>query len=737
MSGQLLLIFDTFVTNTFLTKVFAYAIITLHLPYRCSIIERENHMKRTTFWKRALCSLLCGVLIVGFLPPKTSAAESKAETQTSTEVTALREENVKHFDMGNGTYQAIMYSHPVHKKDSEGNWQDIDFGMSLTRSASASVYTSKAAGAAFAASYTPDASIMTLNGEACAISMSLVVPQLTASKRTPVAAKITEPTGIKNFEDAKTAKFSSAVLYEEVIPGVDLEYIAGIGGVKENIIVKSPMESYAFTFALTLEGLRPELQTEGHVLIYDEDTKELKYEIPMPFMYDGMKNICGDVSYALEEANGTYYLTVSADADWINAEGRTFPVTIDPSFTATDSTVLDTYISSTLPASNLGSSAQLWIRYNRITYIRPQNTFTPPDGLDLIDARLLCDYYYYDYVTGGSMYISAHRAVKNWSESTNWNTAAGWDNYGLAEKSLSYGKAYGGYHIETPGTVSFDITEAAKGWADGTMPNYGIGLCFVEGNMSVILVSSESGVSSGPRFTYKYARAYYYKNYYDSTMEGRTEDMSFVVEEALCTAFSEQFGIYMYETGSPTQINSLTDACTYGANAGCGPNCGNNHHKDIYSIQEYLLSLLEQEEPADRERIVFWTDHDAGTYCNLVNGSCETIDLPADTEPVIAVVIGYSPVIHMLNMVPDDGTDAQIEACMGINLIHETAHTFGLNDRYDAYTHNSGGFQCVMEPYADDENKDARDFYIDIMKKDCEAFCAGCAADFREVLSNN
>lgn len=680
-------------------------------------------MKRTGSWKRALCWLLCGVLIIGPLPPKASAAESKVETQTSTEVTALREENVKHFDMGNGTYQAIMYSHPVHKKDSKGNWQDIDFGMSLTRSAGASVYTSKTAGAAFAASYTPSASIMTLTGEDCSISMSLVVPQLTASKRTPVAAEITEPTSIKTFEEAKTARFSSSVLYEEVMPGVDLEYIAGIGGVKENIIVKAPMESYAFTFALELDGLRPELQKEGHVLIYDEDTKELKYEIPMPFMYDGMKNICGDVSYTLEENGGTYYLTVSADADWINAEGRTFPVTIDPTFTTTKSNVYDTYISSTLPNSNLGSSAELWIRHNRITYIRPTSTFTPPTGKVLMNAQLLCDYYYYDYVTGGSMYISAHRVVRSWSESMTWNSVADLNNYGLAEKSLSYGRAYGGYHIETPGTVSFDITEAAKGWAKGTMSNYGIGLCFVDGNMSVILVSSESGVSNGPRFTYTYTDDYYYTSYYDDTMSYHTDYISSAVSAAN-TAFSYQFGIGFIENGQPIYESGLTNACPNGENVPCNLNCSEYHHKDIWYIHNQLLDRVQ----SDKERIVFWTDHEDGTYCNHEDGLCN------EYSSAIGLVINSSQAIHMQDIRTADGTNRQFEACMGIGLIHETAHTFGHGDdngiSHDVY----GGWECVMEKY---EPAGIEDFYQKIKSRSYGAFCNGCKNNLWNDIYNS
>ena len=61
-------------------------------------------MKLTRYWKRILCGLLCAMLMIGILPPKASAAESKTAAAASTEVTSLREENVKHFDMGDGAY---------------------------------------------------------------------------------------------------------------------------------------------------------------------------------------------------------------------------------------------------------------------------------------------------------------------------------------------------------------------------------------------------------------------------------------------------------------------------------------------------------------------------------------------------------------------------------------------------------------------------------------------------------
>ncbi len=71
----------------------------------------------------------------------------------------------------------------------------------------------------------------------------------------------------------------------------------------------------------------------------------------------------------------------------------------------------------------------------------------------------------------------------------------------------------------------------------------------------------------------------------------------------------------------------------------------------------------------------------------------------------IAIVYYNRPVIHFMNLLPDTGNEyVDVLACMGINLIHEMAHTFGLNDRYEGYNHNDNGYQCVMEYYQYDED---------------------------------
>lgn len=71
--------------------------------------------------------------------------------------------------------------------------------------------------------------------------------------RTAVAAEVTNPeNAFRTFEDAQNAVFSSSVLYEDVLPGVDLESIVDPGTVKENIIVKERAADYSYAFTLNL-----------------------------------------------------------------------------------------------------------------------------------------------------------------------------------------------------------------------------------------------------------------------------------------------------------------------------------------------------------------------------------------------------------------------------------------------------------------------------------------------------
>lgn len=50
--------------------------------------------------------------------------EAKRQISDSFEIVALRESNVKHYAMPDGTYQAVVYAYDVHEMDAEGQWVD-------------------------------------------------------------------------------------------------------------------------------------------------------------------------------------------------------------------------------------------------------------------------------------------------------------------------------------------------------------------------------------------------------------------------------------------------------------------------------------------------------------------------------------------------------------------------------------------------------------------------------------
>lgn len=446
--------------------------------------------------------------------------ETALNAQTSSDIVGLREENVKHFDMGNGVYQAIAYSHPVHELDENGVWQDIDFGLTLTAADSGRVYANEAAGAEFAERLTANQPLFTLSDGDCSVSMTL---RTASAARAAVAAEVTNPeNAFQTVEDAQNADFSSSVLYEDVLPGVDLEYVVDPGTVKENIIVKERAADYSYAFTLNLAGLSPVMQGDGSIVLCEQGTGAEKYAIPAPFMYDALGNCSEDVSYTLSGGGSTYTLTVTANADWINALGRAFPVTIDPTCVTYVDSANDTYTDSDEPDLTHGSNSMLWVRANRITYIRTPS-ISIPSYATLDWAYLTAFYYYFDYVTSGSVGVSAHRILTGWNESTlTWNNASGMgENFGLATDSLDAKVTYAsiGATYSNPKQIDFAITDTVRGWLNGTYQNCGIGLKYVPGsaNLSVVFRSSESSSDYRPRITYTYHIDAYYsalKNIY-------------------------------------------------------------------------------------------------------------------------------------------------------------------------------------------------------------------------------
>lgn len=377
------------------------------------------------------------------------------------EETSLREEAVKHFRLEDGSYVAAQYGMPVHYTDDAGIWQDIDNSLSEI----SGMYANSTARIKFAKKINGSAVLFTLKDGNTKLEMSLigankgVVPTVINGED---AEAETELQKLMNLE-----KLSSTIVYPEILDGVDVEYIAQSLNVKENIIVKEREESYSYSFELKLNGLAATLAENGDIEIFNAKSGEVAYVIPAPVVYDagGKYAPKSASSFSLtDKGNSKYILTVNASSEWMNADERTFPITIDPTIERPYS---GEYVGYTLLSTDtLGGNAEserLYVIDDELSGNGALSTihFMTPVG------------FYYEYVsrieinlycTSGSGYVGAFEPDGTWFPGdVSWND--------LQQMYEPYSSTPMDFHYVTEGSYySFDISDIAFNCARNDKP---------------------------------------------------------------------------------------------------------------------------------------------------------------------------------------------------------------------------------------------------------------------------
>ncbi|MBQ7176101.1 MAG: hypothetical protein IJS08_01700, partial [Victivallales bacterium] len=130
---------------------------------------------------------------------------------------------------------------------------------------------------------------------------------------------------VSKTKDAATA--SDELRYAKVLPNADITYTVLPNGVKENIVVHKKQKAYRYTFDMDFGGLLPVKQENGSIcLMASANAKTPTFILDMPYMFDD----AGQYSEAVTMTVQGNRLTLEADAAWMNASDRAFPVTIDP-----------------------------------------------------------------------------------------------------------------------------------------------------------------------------------------------------------------------------------------------------------------------------------------------------------------------------------------------------------------------------------------------------------------------
>lgn len=345
--------------------------------------------------KTKILSLILSFLIIFYLVPASVFAEgldnditvsdnsvsANEENNTYTpeiyEVTELREENVKHFRLEDGSYVAAQYNYPVHYTDENGEFTDINNRL---EEGAGGEYSNSNTRVSFVKKITGSGKLFTFAEDDVEVSISV----LNANKG--IYGSVTNCEDSEEFTELQKKmnleNLSSKVLYEEVFDGVDIEYVVQSLDIKENIIVKERSDEYTYSFEIKLKNLTPTLADDGSILLSDNEGTA-KYIIPAPVVYDAAYTFAEDgiANYSLEGKNNKYTLTVTVDPEWMNSESTLFPVTVDPTIVATSHGVINQQIPSlmcvrlkapltmklsdvpSLPSSSVMTSATLSLAY--------------------------------------------------------------------------------------------------------------------------------------------------------------------------------------------------------------------------------------------------------------------------------------------------------------------------------------------------------------------------------------
>ncbi|HEV2889616.1 MAG TPA: DNRLRE domain-containing protein [Frankiaceae bacterium] len=354
-----------------------------------------------------------------------------------------------------GELRSEIHARPIHFLDGSGHWADID--TSLVPGTDGRYH-------------------------AKANSIALDVP---ATSVGPLATVSVDPDhsvgfGLVGAAAVPAAVDGTSVAFANLRSGVSLRLDSRYRGVKEDLVLASPLSPSTFVFPLYLEGLTARLDSEGNVVYSDASGTE-RARTPHGRMWDsavdprsGDPAMSDGVTYALLPTGPTgVALQVTADPLWLASPARQYPVTVDPSvYTASTD---DTYVE--YPYNNDFSTDTLLKSGTYDGGAHKSRSFIHFPGINALDGKVISSANVQIFenwafsCTGRD--VSLKRVTQSWT-GTGLHTFPGWtvgDLIDTVNTARGYTSCANG-----PAYVTFDATAAMRNWASNAWTNYGLAI---------------------------------------------------------------------------------------------------------------------------------------------------------------------------------------------------------------------------------------------------------------------
>ena len=472
-------------------------------------------------WRKVLSLLLIVALVLQISPvqafavgqdesvieqTETIAAATEEPAPEATvigEVEGKREEDVKHFLNSDGSFTAVKYAEPVHyRQTDEAEWVDIDNTLSMHSGS----YTpaSSPLDVSFADSF-GDRTV-SVRSQGHELSWSYLRPDaeitppdiVETQELTP--ADGTETQALKPIENAeisiKAQKLELAaekaepymmpeavtdgLVYADVFPNVDIEYILDSVNLKENIVLKKSGAQNEFVAQYNIGELTAEQVDEQNIELKDAQGTVI-FCISAPYMFDAAGQTSGDVSLSiLSEADGVLRVKITAYKAWLDDEARVYPVKVDPNILEAvqsfDQDATAIYKSATYPSGSLVIGNDKGTTYSKAKAYVKFSLPTLGSG-DVVTSGMLCMSQYsstYGFSAGDvtSLQVNVYKVTSSWTgdsvkKSTGYSGLPSVDTTVVDYKNVSLATANKGDFIQ------FDVSKTVKQWYEGEA-NYGL-----------------------------------------------------------------------------------------------------------------------------------------------------------------------------------------------------------------------------------------------------------------------
>jgi RHS repeat-associated protein len=383
--------------------------------------------------------LLCGFSGLAFADGDEGPGDLSAQPS---ELPEKRTATSDTYELHSGLLETRIYGTPVNFENDEGQWEPIEEGLEEAEDGE-----------------------ITNGGNSVQVSLPSEL-QEGAARLTIGDQWVASELLATETEAAEISE--GAALYESPEANTAFEYTTLPDGLKEEIELKGPDSPTDIRFELTASpGLSADLLQDGSIAFKNEKG-EVVASLPAPTVADSdsLAPSPDQVTYQLApREGGAWVLTVSVDREWLEAPGRSWPVSIDPTMTA-DKPDLDCVIGGKsgqegwIDCASWGRQ-NLLAGYNAETNQAEDNWYRSlmflqtagiPKGADVSAASLELHSPEAAQNTSG---IAVHRVIKPWNWQANWKRYTSGKNW----------EAEGGdYAPEALGEVKTSVRGSGAGW---------------------------------------------------------------------------------------------------------------------------------------------------------------------------------------------------------------------------------------------------------------------------------